>query len=152
LYSVSWHVLLVDDDDTRPTPEDSLDDRPHLLPRQAPVAGADARQGDALNALGVRQHPHPCQRLLDRLVAGAGVPETLLRAQVEHPRTAPVLPEPDVARVEQAGICLAEAPVLREHSGVAVAEAPGDPRSHRSLAVAALRERLDLVGVREQVT
>src|SRR5262249_52412389 len=89
----------LDDAGKRPISEDPLDDCPYLLPRQPPIAHSDARERDTFDALGLGQSPHSCQRLLNRLVAGAGVPVALLGAEVEHPRPAFILPQPGIAEV-----------------------------------------------------
>src|SRR5690606_20020176 len=77
------HELLVDVKGPRPVGEDALDDRPHLLPRQPAVAGADARDGDPLDPLRVGLATHAPQRGLDGVVTGPRPPDALLGAEVE---------------------------------------------------------------------
>src|SRR5262249_50932452 len=71
-------------------------------------------------------------RLFDCLVAGPGVPVTLLRAQVEHGRLAVLPPQPGIAKVELPWLGFAASPVLLVHPRVMLPEslampAPIDP-------------------------
>src|SRR5262249_39343305 len=109
---LSGGVLLIDNQNARPIPEDLLDDRPYLLPGEAAIAHPDPRQGDALDALGVCQLAHPPQSLFDRLIAGPGAPVALLGAEVEYPRPPFVLPQPGIAQVELPGVGFTAGTVL----------------------------------------
>src|SRR5262245_17183707 len=53
-----WDEFFVDHEAAAPIAEHALDDRAHLLPRQAAIAHADPRDGDARNMFGVGQRAH----------------------------------------------------------------------------------------------
>ena len=60
-------------------------------------------------------------------------------------------PEPAFAKVELPGLGLAPLAIFLVHLGVACPEGLGDPRPHRTLAVAAVGERLGIMVVVEEI-